>query len=657
MPERPQQPVAKTTDLRLLGALAVVLAPHVLHLPPWVMLGVGMALAWRVLAVSRNWSLPGGAVRMGLCALAFVAVYAGFGRINGQQAGVSLLVLMLGLKLTELRTHRDRVFTLFLAYFVLVTQFLFSQSLLMGAYLFLSAWLVTASLMEISHPQGPLSPKRSLRSSAVLIGQALPLMAMMFILFPRLPGPLWGLPNRGATAITGLGNRMSPGSISRLARDNSVAFRAHFAGKAPPRRRMYWRGPVLSHYNGATWTVGNRHIASGSEVAGGHHGIRYEIIMEPSGTRNLPALDMPVSGPPKAAFTTNGQMLAHHRVRQRRLYHARSILNYRLQPHLSPAAQQRDLAMPDGADPRSRALVRRWQSRGLRGAALARRALHFFHNQPFYYTLNPSPLSGPNRVDQFLFHTRHGFCEHYASAFTVLMRLAGIPARVVTGYYGGEFNSDGDYFIIRHSNAHAWSEIWLPGRGWVRYDPTAAIDPKRVELNATTTPGGGSDATGGRSGYGFLHRLSLRWDWVQETWDRTLLGYGPKVQSEFLGRFGLPDWRAMLLALTALGVGFLSLVGGVLMWQARPRRRRQDAVTRAWQRFCRRLARRGLPRADGEGPRDYARRVAATRPALAGEVQAIAGLYIDLKYRERDDDATRRRFLKRVRRFRPRLKR
>lgn len=644
--------VTRATDLRLLAALAVALAPHVLHLPPWVMLFAAAAVCWRALAILRNWPLPSRTVRFGLCLLAFAGVYFGFGRISGQQAGIALLVLMLMLKLTELRSRRDRVFTLFLAYFLLITQFLFSQSILMAGYLFVAAWLITASLLEISHPQGPLPPRRSLASAAALLGQALPLMAILFILFPRIPGPLWGLPSRAEGAHTGLANHMTPGSIAHLARDNSVAFRVRFAGSMPPPQDRYWRGPVFEHYNGVAWTAGPSITLPAPPVQDSGKGRRYQVILEPSGTRVLPALALPVAGPPNARFTATGEMLARHKVQQRRLYHVRSVLHYRFQPHLSAAVRKRNLALPRHIDPRSRKLVHKWQQQGLEGAALARRILAFFHRQPFYYTLKPPPLSGNNRVDQFLFNTRHGFCEHYASAFTVLMRMAGTPARVVTGYLGGEINQDGNYLIVRQSDAHAWSEIWLAGRGWVRFDPTAAIARQRIQTDAGAPLSGRDTATYNSFGASLLHRLSLRWDWVQATWEQTLLSYGPRLQTAFLSRFGLPDWRSMILALTVLVMGFLSLLGVVLMWQARPRGPRRDGAARAWERFCRKLAKQGLPRARHEGPRDYARRVARARPALSDEVHAIADLYIELHYSGAVDGEKRKRFLRRVREFR-----
>lgn len=642
---------SKTSELHLVAALVVAMAPHVLHLPPWVMVCTAAIICWQALALVRNRPPVGRTLRLLLCLLAFGSVYLAFGRINGRQAGASLLVLMLALKLTELNSHRDKSLTLYLAYFLLITQFLFSQSIGMSVYMLFAAWLITASLVDVSHPQGPLPVRRSLKSSAALLGQALPLMALLFVLFPRIPGPLWGLPKPNETATTGLGNHMSPSSIARLARNNSIVFRVTFEDKPPPRNRRYWRGPVLEDYDGATWTHAEQHATATPIVSSNTHLTHYEVILEATDNRRLPALALPVAGPPRASFTRTGLMLADKPVRHRILYHASSALDYRYQIHLNPATRRRDLTLPGMIDPKSRKLVRQWQAHGLQGVTLARRAMRYFQNQSFYYTLQPPTLSGPDKVDQFLFGTRQGFCGHYAGAFTVLMRLAGIPARVVTGYYGGEHNKNGDYFIVRNSNAHAWSEIWIAGQGWLRFDPTSMIPASRVKVSQSPA-GAGERAPVDAVHGGFWRSMSLHWDWVKMTWERSILAYGPDLQSAFLTRFGLPDWRSMLLALTGFCVGFLALLGVILMWQVRPQWHKGDPIARAWQRFCRRLARQGLPRAPHEGPLEYGQRIASRNPLLAEETNAIVSLYIGLRYRNLDDPLLARQFRHRVRKFR-----
>jgi transglutaminase-like putative cysteine protease len=639
--------------LRLIGVVALVAAPHFVRVPTWIGLFAVAILVWQALAAWRDWPPPHRYLRLALTLLAFAGVYLSFGRVNGQDAGVALFVAMLSLKLTETRSLRDILVLLGLCYFVLITHFLYSQEIVMALYLAFAAWLITACFLDANHPQEPLPARSALRGGGVLLLHALPIAALLFVLFPRIPGPLWGLPaDAGAdTGRSGLSESMQPGTISHLALSDEIAFRVRFDGDVPPPAQRYWRGPVFWYFDGRAWHTGfiADSLPAPTDYRWRGEPRRYELVLEPHGGHWLPALDMPREGPGKADAA--GALRAQERVRQRRIYQAVSYTDYRLQPQASPAARGAALQLPARGNPQTRALAAEWREVGLAPAEIVDAALRRFREQAYRYTLRPPVLNGPHRVDEFLFESRAGFCEHYAGAFTFLMRAAGIPARVVTGYQGGERNDLGDYLIVRASDAHAWTEVWLPGRGWVRVDPTGAVSPARIErglgaaLSAEERP-----AHLFRGGTALRYQAELAWDLVNAYWNRWFLAYGPELQHDLLARLGLPDLRATILALTGALTLLLALLGVFLIRQTRPRPVR-DPVQSIWLHFCRTLARAGVERRPDEGPRDFGRRAAAAYPRLATAIRRVTALYATLRYREHGDAETRRRFRRAVREF------
>ncbi|HXG28639.1 MAG TPA: DUF3488 and transglutaminase-like domain-containing protein [Nevskiales bacterium] len=643
------------TLLRLLACLAVVILPHFQRLPVWASVLVTAVLVWRGLAALRRWPLPPAWLRSILAFAAFAGLFLSYGRINSSEAGAGLLVVMVALKLTEMNRLRDCAIVLMLAYFILVTHFLASQEIGTTAYVFASAWLVTALLLEASHPQGPLPPRATLREGATLLLQAVPLMLLMFVLFPRIPGPLWGVPADTHSARMGLSGSMEPGTISQLSRSDEIAFRVVFLDPVPPPNQRYWRGPVLWNYDGRAWGAGHETPAATALPApqslGG--GVRQEIMLEPHDQNWLLALDLPAQGPPQSIQGSGYQLLSSRPLRERQLYQVLSYPRYRLQPELPEPTRQRALQLPRYGNARLRALAQEWRARSRSDRDVVNAALRMFNQEAFVYTLQPPLLSRTSAMDDFLFNTRRGFCEHYASAFTLLMRAAGIPARVVTGYLGGELNAAGGHFTVRQSDAHAWSEVWLPGEGWVRVDPTAAVAPQRVESGlAAALPDSEAALVRRGSDIYWVYQLESYWEWTNAIWNRSILAYGPELQQQFLERFGIRDWYRMTLVLTALVVGFLALLGAVLLWQARPRGI-DDPALREWARVGRALARRNLPRLPHEGPRDYAERVARARPDLAADMDRISGLYIGLRYAGVDDRAALRQLRDYARRFKP----
>ena len=626
---------------RLLVTLAVILAPHLPRLPIWATLLVGFVLAWRGAAALRGWPMLPRIVRIALALAAFGGVYASFGRVTGQTAGVALIVVMAALKLTELKARRDLMVMVFLMYFLLITHFLFSQELWTAAYLIVCAILITAVLIDANHPGGSLPPKLLLRMGSRLIGQALPLMVLIFVLFPRVPGPLWGLPSDAGASRSGLSDSMSPGDISRLIESDAIAFRVRFEGPVPTMRERYWRGPVFARFDGRRWETGLRPPEAARPVAELEGpATRYELTLEPNRTPWLLALDLPSPSGLDGDVTINPDyqlVLSKGDLRDRRLLNLESHTRYRLQATLPARLRPVFLQLPRNSNPRAVALAKQWRAEAASDAAIVDTALAMFRRQEFFYTLHP-PALGRDGIDEFLFDTRKGFCEHYAGSFTFLMRAAGIPARVVTGYQGGEKNAVGDYYVVRQQDAHAWSEVWLEGRGWVRVDPTAAVAPNRVDRGIGEALAGQADLPAflnPANREGFRFNLEARWDWLNAQWNHWVLGYGPDLQREFLRRFGLIDWSDMILALTvalSLGVG---VIGALLLRRSEPVAA-TDPPLRHWRKVQVRLARAGLPPRPSEGPLDYAERVAAARPEIADAIRALAARYVRARYAAAD---------------------
>jgi transglutaminase-like putative cysteine protease len=635
--QRQAAPLPEPVRAWLLAAVALVVLPHLPRLPWWLEVFIAAA----ALLVLLQLRYPARRLPRSLLLLVTAAGGSGvllhYDTLLGKNAGVALLVVMLLLKLLEVRNPRDVRLVIFLCYFLVITNFLFTQTLPMAAYMFLATLVITAALAAGSAAGKAMPPGYYLRLAAVLLSQAAPLMLVLFLFFPRIEGPVWGLPEDAWTGMTGLGDNMSPGTISRLVQSEAPAFRARFAGRTPRAEQRYWRGPVLWQTDGQTWSAGNPELLTRST----DHTPRdttavfdYSITLEPHNKRWLLALDLPVQLSVPAIHTPDFQMLAYRPVRKRIHYTATSYTQVDTGP-LESRLRTAALQLPGRVSQRVSNLARSWRQEGTSDAELIRQALAYFNEQAFVYTLEPPPL-GADPVDEFLFVTRRGFCEHYAAAFVVLMRSAGIPARVVTGYQGGEYNPLGDYWLVRQSDAHAWAEVWLPNGGWQRIDPTAAVAPQRIEHALDTTVGTTGAAAGFRIPDSDLLRRNLRklrylLDAVNNQWHKWVLSYGPQRQLELLASLGIDraSWKHMALALLLL-TGTLLL--GFALWMLLRQTAPQDPVERAWQQFCKRLARHGLVRRPEEGPRDFASRVAAALPMLAGRIHTITGLYIALRY-------------------------
>ncbi len=640
--------------LWLSGALTLVLLPHVPRVPVWVTAAFVLFLLWRLAGAAGKVVLPGKAINVVLGLSVVTAVFLTYGSILGRNPGITMLVGLTGLKLLETRSTRDAFVSVLLAYFLVITNFLASQSIPTGVYMLMAVIVVTATLVSLNSPNRELPSRDRLSLATAMVLQAIPLSLLFFVLFPRVSGPLWGLPEDAHAGLTGLSENMSPGAISQLSRSSAVAFRVKFDGYPPQPAKQYWRGPVLWKTDGRTWRTAGSEGTSPFLPTPASQLVTYTVTLEPHDRRWLFLLDIPVRLPDNASLTSDYRVLTQEPVRERMRYEASSATDAR--PVLITDRQYRlALSLPTGSHPKARELAQRWWESAHAPEDLVRRALEHFRDGEFYYTLTPPLLLG-DPVDQFLFDTRRGFCEHYASSFAVLMRAAGIPARVVTGYQGGEVNPIDDYLIVRQRDAHAWVEVWLHRKGWVRVDPTAAVSPERIEsgmetaLPQSVTPLMGLALQDGSPIYAVWRNVRFGWDAINNWWNQWVLGYGPGRQSELLSRLGMDiqNWQHVAVG---LGLTSTTAVLAVALWLRWQQRIRPNQVRTVYDRFCRKLARRQLVRSPSEGPWDFAARASVRLPRVKSQIHEITGAYVRLRYGRRGGDLTELRRL--VSRFRP----
>lgn len=635
------------------GALAIAILPHLRLIDAWIGILALLLIGWRVLAARRGWALPGRVIRTLLTLAAGAAVFGTRGAVTGLDAGSALLVLMAGLKVVETRTRRDHVIVVFIGWFLCLAALLHDQSPLTATWVLMAFWLLAATLLTVARTGegGPRLSPFGITGRMLLL--ALPLMVALFLFFPRVAGHFWGIPGSNR-ALSGLGDELSPGDISELTLADTVAFRVRFDGPLPRREERYWRGPVLSETDGYTWRQprGQAYPMQAVEPTGGSIG--YQITMEPSGRRTLFALDM-VEGIPAALGRQSWdyRLIAAHPVDSIIQYRMTSHTRYRIAEPLARSARRHNLALPASANPRSRELAQSLREETGSDQAFIAAVLQRFRDEEFFYTLRP-PLLQRDAVDEFLFISRRGFCGHFATSFTTLMRAAGIPARVVTGYQGGDWNPRGGYLVVRQSHAHAWSEVWLDGRGWTRVDPTAAVAPERIlqDLQSALPE---DDPAPGRlvRSIGALWELSLALDGLRAAWNEWIVRYSADTQTTLLEELGVeePDWRQLGVALmVTLGMGILLVVAS-LAWSYRPLS--VDAPQRWYLTFNRRLAAAGLPRLPQETATGYLARIVKARPDLASQASAITRAYLEARYAPATGGAPLAQLADLVRRFRP----
>jgi transglutaminase-like putative cysteine protease len=621
----PLQPnVSERTFNLMCLTTAFVLAVHITHVP-WPLtlaFAIGLALRWW-----QRKHRPGkvsGWLKVPMLLILVAAVIAQYGNVFGREPGSALAAGLLVLKLTEGESSRDARVTAAFACFLLMAALLFDQSLIATFVVGFGLLPALSTWRSLEPTQITSTLPRQLLPAVVLLAASLPLAATAFLLVPRLSSPLWGTSGQQA-ARSGLSDKMSPGDFSEILNDDSPAMRVTFDGLPPPNGQRYFRAFVLWNYDGENWTrlalpnVDSLPIATADVIS-------YRINLEPTHQRVLPTLDVPVEAPTQSRMRSDGEVFAEKPVDDVMDYGLRSALKYRFEGNIDANIRSAALQLPPDFDPRSHQLAAELRKRyGSNDAAIINAVLGLFHNGGFRYTLAPAPL-GRNAVDDFLFNTREGFCEHYASSFTVLMRAAGIPARVISGYQGGYWNAMGGYLLVRNSDAHAWSEVWLNGRGWVRVDPTAAVRPQRINLGA-------EDADGDQLAWyrsEWVESIRNHWDIVNRWWDKGVIGFDALRQRGLLTPFGIRDADTSILEkLLVVSIALFGLAG--LLW-ALWRRPEGDPALAAMRALERKLAHAGVVRGHSEGPRNYLRRAIRALPAQRVELDNLMRCYIELRY-------------------------
>jgi len=644
-----EQQLLTPTQIGWLGALLLLAQPpQAPHLPIWAAATGVLLVIVRLLVLRRDrqrpmapppripsWTLVLFAVAAAL------AVRASYGYLSGRDPSVAFLYILVAIKFLETRTNRDGALLVCLSCFLLITPFFYGQSLLAALAVLPAVVLVGATLDALTDGTKVGATARSraaaVRRSAVMILQGLPVAVVLFVLFPRLAAPLWGLPSDHA-AQSGLSDTMEPGQISELSLSDDVAFRVDFEATPPPSRERYWRGPVLARFDGRRWTPGSLQYG-GTPASAGKASVTYTVTLEPSYRAWLFALDLPSALPKTeseasrsepgnaiAFLTRDQQLLSRSPLTQPLRYVQQSVLSNSYPGSRFEAAA--NLQLPD-RNPRTRELAAELRARYPDDRQLISAVLTWFNRENFVYTMSP-PLLNENTADEFLFDTRSGFCEHYASAFVVLLRAAGIPARVVTGYQGGTMNPRGGYMIVRQSDAHAWAEALVDGR-WQRFDPTAAVSPSRIEAGlGAALPSGENVPFLARLDASWSKNARLTWDAINHGWRRNVVGFNYERQRS-LWR----DWRLDGLApwnIAAMSAAALFAWAGMLAAWLLFRRRRQERALMLWEDLCRRLARAGLPRLGHEGPVAFAQRAAQRWPQFAIAFAAIGQSFATLRY-------------------------
>jgi transglutaminase-like putative cysteine protease len=618
-----------TALLLLLGALVM---PHAANLNPLILAFFFMTVLWSLIAQRRPDVMPGRWLLFLLMIAALGLVIFTTNVSDGRLAGTALLVVMLGLKLLELRARRDIHITVFLGYFLVLTQFLYDQSLLLAAYLFLGIFALISVQVGLSRVD--IALRLQLRNSLAMLAGALPLALVVFLLFPRLQSPLWGISTQGA--VTGISEEMTLGNIGSLSRSNDIAFRVRFFDPPPDPGQRYWRGPVLWNTDGERWSPGVQPVRSLPAISGNDSAIDYEMTLEPTGSYWLFGLDVVADRPSGTHLNGNFALVNNQRVNKRISYLVSSDPDYRMLA-LSDYERRMALQLPPRISPRVRTLVAEWQATTdpAQPLQLVQEALAYYREQPFVYTLSPGVLQG-DAIDQFLFETRRGFCEHYAGSFALLMRLAGIPSRVVIGYQGGEKNPHAEHWVVRQSDAHAWTEVWLPQLGWWRIDPTAAVAPERIERPINAALSQDSDRVIFRlDDSGLARALWLNAAWIADAvdlgWHQWVVGFTAERQSSLLQKLGLRELKGLGLAI-ALLIGCALAITLVFLVAKIPRGKAQDPLPALWQKLLHKLQRAGVKAPPWQGPDTICDVAAQTYPKASEQLLAINRMYVQMRY-------------------------
>lgn len=624
----------QSTLIFLLSSVGLIVLPHVANIPIIIFGFFSLMLAWRFVCVWRPQYLPGSRQLhfLMLFALILLLLAHQHSRLLGRDAGTNLFILALGLKLLEIKSERDIYLITYLAFIVAASLFLYQQSLFMAAYILAVCCVLFATLVAINSIE--IKTRVALKTAAVIILQAIPMAVVIFVLFPRVEAPRWMIFQEKNKAKIGLSDSMEPGSISDLGTSEELVFRVKFTGAIPPPKQRYWRGPVLSHTDGKRWSQLNsqrfKAPLNKPEFVGTAYS--YTLLMEAQEKNWIFALDMPAQFPDPLEQNGHYQLVNPENPNKRAEYKITSYPLYNTGNITQPEYQD-STQLPHEPSEKIKQLVTQLHGFDGNHQDFILALLSHFRTQDFHYTLTP-PLMEENPIDSFLFTTRRGFCSHYASAFVYLMRVAHIPARVVTGYQGGKFNAVGNFLEIQQAHAHAWAEVWLENYGWTRVDPTAAVAPERIEqeLNLDLLELGGEirfEAGNNNQQKDLLKKINELWNSADYQWQRWVVNYDSDNQSDFLSSFGIHNFRDMMKWLMILTGVITVLLSAFLL---RQKQKAIDPVFRLYKQFCIKLKPAGLIRTNQEGAIDFAQRAKTALPEQAEAIEQITAAFIQLRY-------------------------
>ena len=639
----------------VLIGIHLVALPMYTRLPFYVLLLIVAFTLWSLLIIAGRSKQPGSFLRILLSLAVLASLLVSYGTIFGQEPGTAMLLMLSFLKLFEMKGRRDVLLVIFLGYFLIAMNFFHTQSPWIALYVFVVVIYLTSLLIIFSDRLSSTSFKTRIKISLRMVMQAIPLMLVLFFLFPRIPGPLWSLPDDTESATTGVGDEMSPGSINSLISSGAVAFRVQFKSEPPEKKDLYWRGLVLSHYDGEKWTREDAPTEARPRVvyeAENSDMIEYSVMMEPHGRKWLYSLETLVAKKGSYKVSRELQVLAEEAVK--------TVLFYKMSSSLAVSnrglyktEREKNLLLPKNLNPKTIELAKQLRSTaGNNTAALVKAVLAYFRAQSFSYTLSPA-LLGDNAMDDFIFNTREGFCEHFSSAFVYLMRAAGVPARVVVGYQGGEINPLDDYMIVRQSDAHAWAEVWLDDKGWVRVDPTSMASPDRIEngianagLEASRLP------SALVSNNNFLIQLRYTVDSFNHSWNKWVVGFDDEKQKDLLGSLGLKDIdKATLFSWMVLAMTLFGALVALWVFKSGAAKSRKDLAVYYYDMFCKKMAKKGLVKKSSESASEFLVKSVRKFPETRRDVETITQHYYQIRYGGDDSQSRKKQLRQAVKMF------
>ncbi|MBF0100485.1 MAG: DUF3488 domain-containing transglutaminase family protein [Desulfobacterales bacterium] len=619
----------------IIVALLVAILPLLFILPIWIKVWVLVMWGYVYIGQKKQWRLPNFIMRHILFAFGMICWLASSGiRFDGQDY-MALLAIMAGLKPLEIQTHRDRIIAVFLAYFCVIASLFTFENLSMTLYMFFSVFITTSVLIKLHQPKDGIL--NYFRLSFWLLIQSVPVMLISFFLFPRIQNSFW-VTGLMARETTGFSDRLELGKMSRLIQREATAFKVKFNGPIPAPENLYWRGIIFDYFTGDNWIYENSERVSHGKIEG-ENPVDYEVILEPHGKKWVFALDVPVSGPNWAKILDDHTLRSYHNIYQKKRFRAVSYLS--IQGDVFQTWDTKSLKLPADGNPKARAMAEELKKRSESPDQIIQSALDMFVRENFVYTLDP-PMLKDDLIDDFLFRTRQGFCEHYASAFTFLMRASGIPSRIVGGYQGGEINPYDQYLIIRQSDAHVWVEVWLKGRGWVRIDPTAYVVPERIQrgVDAVLEPDkiyGFFSLRRWKSVSDFANKVRFAWGMINNQWEQWVMGYSYIEQLQLLKQLGIQTgtWKG---AIQVLGLACMLILlfsaFYMIINQSRPVAY-PEKVQKIYLKFCHKMAKAGYVKSLSQGPLDYMNSITTEDEHFKSKMSDIIDHYICIRYANR----------------------